>query len=65
MGIPDDMRDDDGQKSDHEVMMGMIETWPAILDTIDGMLAQTLQRGWPEPMARAIVASAFGFKNEG
>lgn len=51
---------DDKQQAD---ILGQAQTaqesWGLILDMLDGMLAETMRRGWPEEMARAIVARAF------
>lgn len=32
------------------------DAWAAVLDRLDGMLDETRHRGWPEPLARQIVA---------
>lgn len=37
-----------------------LEQWSVLLDTLDGMLRQAMERGWTEEQARRIVASQFG-----
>lgn len=37
-----------------------LEGWAVLLDTLDGMVRQTMERGWTEAQARRIVAYGFG-----
>lgn len=34
----------------------LLDHWPTLLDAIDGMVRQAMERGWSEQMARQMVA---------
>lgn len=36
----------------------LVDMWPAILDGLDGMVRQTMERGFTEREARAIIAAS-------
>lgn len=36
-----------------------IETWQCVLEVLDGLVAKTIEHGWPEPIARQMVATQF------
>ncbi|CAM4366655.1 hypothetical protein [Nocardiopsis rhodophaea] len=35
------------------------EEWALVLDYLDGLVAQTMGRGWPEETARQLVGAVF------
>jgi hypothetical protein len=35
------------------------EVWSVVLDVLDGLVARTRERGWPEDTARRLVAHQF------
>lgn len=43
----------------------MQDNFRVLLDMLDGALAETLRRGWPEPQARAMVMAMFVPRHSG
>lgn len=36
-----------------------IEYWSCVLEVMDGLVAKTMEHGWPQPLARQMVAAQY------
>lgn len=52
----------EGEVSDQFAAMAARAAFAPLLDTLDGMVAETVARGFTVTQARAIVAYCFGFR---
>ena len=53
--MPNKQSEQDMQAEVLLAAQSLISMWPTMLDALDGMIRQTVDHGWPEPMARQIV----------
>lgn len=47
------------QRDSVEAAQTLVDTWPLVLDGLDGIVKQTIERGFTPDQARAIVTGLF------